>query len=132
MCVHQIYTERFKSVNAIARRSGFAVRRLIKVLTMLLGYEKVNDNFVSQHLVSYVPIPETRKSYVPLRRFCRLTWFFPLSSQEKAELVRSVDFETVTTFESPYVEAIKDLWADAGIQECYDRRREYQLTDSAK
>ncbi|KAG5308257.1 GNAQ protein, partial [Acromyrmex charruanus] len=54
------------------------------------------------------------------------------SNIEKAELVRSVDFETVTTFESPYVGAIKDLWADAGIQECYDRRREYQLTDSAK
>merc|ERR1719259_1628577 len=53
-------------------------------------------------------------------------------SQEKAELVRSVDFETVTTFESPYVEAIKDLWQDSGITECYDRRREYQLTDSAK
>ena len=52
--------------------------------------------------------------------------------QEKAELVRSVDFETVTTFESPYVEAIKDLWNDVGIGECYDRRREYQLTDSAK
>ncbi|XP_066993354.1 guanine nucleotide-binding protein G(q) subunit alpha isoform X4 [Anabrus simplex] len=54
------------------------------------------------------------------------------SNIEKAELIRSVDFETVTTFESPYVEAIKDLWGDAGIQECYDRRREYQLTDSAK
>nr|CAD7456928.1 unnamed protein product [Timema tahoe] len=54
------------------------------------------------------------------------------SNIEKAELIRSVDFETVTTFESPYVEAIKDLWSDAGIQECYDRRREYQLTDSAK
>lgn len=51
---------------------------------------------------------------------------------EKAELIRSVDFETVTSFESPFVEAIKSLWADAGIQECYDRRREYQLTDSAK
>jgi len=53
-------------------------------------------------------------------------------SVDKAELVRSVDFETVTTFESPYVEAIKDLWNDGGIMECYDRRREYQLTDSAK
>ena len=60
-----------------------------------------------------------------------LTAFFFLL-QEKAELVRSVDFETVTTFESPYVEAIKDLWHDVGITECYDRRREYQLTDSAK
>lgn len=58
---------------------------------------------------------------------CLLDWL-----QEKAELIRSVDFETVTTFESPYVEAIKELWADSGIQECYDRRREYQLTDSAK
>ncbi|XP_044743559.1 guanine nucleotide-binding protein G(q) subunit alpha isoform X2 [Chrysoperla carnea] len=54
------------------------------------------------------------------------------SNIEKAELVRSVDFETVTTFEEPFVNAIKDLWNDAGIQECYDRRREYQLTDSAK
>ncbi|XP_031788292.1 G protein alpha q subunit isoform X3 [Nasonia vitripennis] len=54
------------------------------------------------------------------------------SNIEKAELVRAIDFETVTSFEEPYVQAIKDLWADAGIQECYDRRREYQLTDSAK
>ncbi|CAG9822592.1 unnamed protein product, partial [Phaedon cochleariae] len=54
------------------------------------------------------------------------------ANQEKAELIKSIDYETVTTFESPYVEAIKNLWLDAGIQECYDRRREYQLTDSAK
>ncbi|CAG9560039.1 unnamed protein product [Danaus chrysippus] len=54
------------------------------------------------------------------------------SNAEKAELISSIDYESVTTFESPYVEAIKALWADSGIQECYDRRREYQLTDSAK
>ncbi|CAG0894857.1 unnamed protein product [Darwinula stevensoni] len=52
--------------------------------------------------------------------------------QDKAELVKCVDHETVTTFEEPYVSAIKALWLDSGIQECYDRRREYQLTDSAK
>ena len=63
-----------------------------------------------------------------------LTQYTKISNdfQDKAETVRSVDFETVTTFESPYVEAIKDLWNDGGIMECYDRRREYQLTDSAK
>lgn len=55
-----------------------------------------------------------------------------VGKNEKADLVRSVDYETVTTFESPYVEAIRDLWNDDGIRECYDRRREYQLTDSAK
>jgi len=53
-------------------------------------------------------------------------------NEENAKLVKEVDFETVTTFEKEYVEAIKSLWADSGLQECYDRRREYQLTDSAK
>lgn len=52
--------------------------------------------------------------------------------QELGELVMSIDYESVTTFEDPYLSAIKTLWDDAGIQECYDRRREYQLTDSAK
>ncbi|XP_067630613.1 G protein alpha q subunit isoform X3 [Eurosta solidaginis] len=51
---------------------------------------------------------------------------------ELGELVMSIDYETVTSFEDPYLSAIKNLWADTGIQECYDRRREYQLTDSAK
>lgn len=51
---------------------------------------------------------------------------------EHANLVGTVDYETVTTFDGPYVHAIKKLWMDGGIQECYDRRREYQLTDSAK
>ncbi|KAI0211148.1 Guanine nucleotide-binding protein G(q) subunit alpha [Lamellibrachia satsuma] len=54
------------------------------------------------------------------------------SNEENAKLIKDVDYETVTTFEKPYVEAIQSLWADSGIQECYDRRREYQLTDSAK
>ncbi|XP_055374049.1 guanine nucleotide-binding protein G(q) subunit alpha isoform X4 [Condylostylus longicornis] len=49
-----------------------------------------------------------------------------------ADLVKEIDYETVTTLEDPYITAIKALWADSGIQECYDRRREYQLTDSAK
>lgn len=53
-------------------------------------------------------------------------------NQAHADLVRTVDYETVTTFDNQFVEAIKSLWEDPGIQECYDRRREYQLTDSAK
>lgn len=60
---------------------------------------------------------------------CIFVW---IGIQEHAELVMSIDYESVTTFEDPYLNAIKCLWADAGIQECYDRRREYQLTDSAK
>lgn len=51
---------------------------------------------------------------------------------DMADLVRCVDYESVTTFGDNYVLAIKSLWEDPGIQDCYDRRREYQLTDSAK
>jgi len=59
-----------------------------------------------------------------------LSWH--LLSQEHSKLVKQVDYETVSTFEGQYVDAIRSLWQDPGIQECYDRRREYQLTDSAK
>lgn len=58
--------------------------------------------------------------------------FLLLPSQANALLIREVDVEKVTTFEHRYVNAIKTLWNDPGIQECYDRRREYQLSDSAK
>lgn len=40
---------------------------------------------------------------------------------EHAQLVSSVDYEAVTTFDKPFVHAIQRLWADPGIQECYDR-----------
>ena len=30
------------------------------------------------------------------------------------------------------LQAIKKLWTDAGVQECYNRRDEFQLADSAK
>ncbi|XP_056146289.1 guanine nucleotide-binding protein G(q) subunit alpha-like [Lampris incognitus] len=46
--------------------------------------------------------------------------------------VSEVDVEKVTIFIVPYVDAIKSLWNDPAIQECYNRKREYQLSDSAK
>lgn len=49
-----------------------------------------------------------------------------------AKIVNEVDVEKVTTFTKPYADAIKSLWDDPGIQECYDRKREYQLSDSTK
>uniref|UniRef100_A0A8C7PY85 Guanine nucleotide-binding protein subunit alpha n=1 Tax=Oncorhynchus mykiss TaxID=8022 RepID=A0A8C7PY85_ONCMY len=45
-----------------------------------------------------------------------------------ANVVQEVDVEKVYTFENPYINAIKCLWNDPGIQEAYDRRREYQLS----
>ncbi|KAF6729764.1 Guanine nucleotide-binding protein G(q) subunit alpha [Oryzias melastigma] len=53
-------------------------------------------------------------------------------NKANANVVKEVDVEKVTMLENPYVDAIKSLWNDPGIQECYDRRREYQLSDSTK
>ncbi|XP_068429567.1 guanine nucleotide-binding protein G(q) subunit alpha-like isoform X2 [Clinocottus analis] len=53
-------------------------------------------------------------------------------NKENAILVRGVDVERVTTLTNPHVDAIKCLWSDPGIQECYHRKREYQLSDSAR
>lgn len=84
----------------------------------MLTLNKINVNSFSDHV------------YFVFEMFNYIYGFiFP---QEHADLVRSVDFETVTTFEIQFVCAIRSLWNDPGIQECYDRRREYQLTDSAK
>ncbi|CDQ77918.1 guanine nucleotide-binding protein G(q) subunit alpha-like isoform X1 [Oncorhynchus nerka] len=52
-------------------------------------------------------------------------------NQGHANIVIEVDVEKIT-FTNPYIDAIKSLWNDPGIQECYDRKREYQLSDSAK
>uniref|UniRef100_A0A8D2L0H0 Uncharacterized protein n=1 Tax=Varanus komodoensis TaxID=61221 RepID=A0A8D2L0H0_VARKO len=47
-------------------------------------------------------------------------------------MIEEVDVDRLTTLESQHVEVIKRLWEDSGIQACYNRRREYQLTDSTK
>jgi len=51
---------------------------------------------------------------------------------ENANIILSVETTQLTVFHSNYVTAIKELWSDSGIQECYSRRNGYQLTDSAK
>ncbi|KAM6227755.1 guanine nucleotide-binding protein subunit alpha-14 [Spheniscus humboldti] len=53
-------------------------------------------------------------------------------NEESAQIIKEVEVDKVRVLERKQVEAIKKLWEDSGIQECYDRRREYQLSDSAK
>ncbi|XP_075267006.1 guanine nucleotide-binding protein subunit alpha-14 isoform X2 [Opisthocomus hoazin] len=53
-------------------------------------------------------------------------------NEESAQMIKEVEVDKVTVLERKQIEAIKKLWEDPGIQECYDRRREYQLSDSAK
>lgn len=55
-----------------------------------------------------------------------------LCSQSIADSILDVEVDKVEELDLKHVEAIKSLWNDGGVQECYDRRREYQLSDSTK
>ena len=89
------------------------------------GFTKLVYQNIFEAMQSMIDAMETlRISYENAAEGVRL--------EDCADLVRSVDFDTVTSFDAPFVVAMKHLWQDKGIAECYDRRREYQLTDSAK
>jgi guanine nucleotide-binding protein G(o) subunit alpha len=40
--------------------------------------------------------------------------------------------EDTEPFSDDLLRAMKQLWADVGVQECFSRSNEYQLNDSAK
>ncbi|KPP73148.1 guanine nucleotide-binding protein subunit alpha-14-like [Scleropages formosus] len=53
-----------------------------------------------------------------------------LSLQNHSNMVAEVEVDKVSSLEPSYVGAIRSLWKDRGLQDCYERRREYQLSDS--
>uniref|UniRef100_A0A3Q2DYZ6 Guanine nucleotide-binding protein subunit alpha n=1 Tax=Cyprinodon variegatus TaxID=28743 RepID=A0A3Q2DYZ6_CYPVA len=53
-------------------------------------------------------------------------------NKKNADSVLEVEVDKVEELDQNLVVAIRNLWNDGGIQECYDRRREYQLSDSTK
>ena len=46
--------------------------------------------------------------------------------------LNEVNADTVVAIPDEDYRAIKSLWIDGGVQSCYQRRREFQITDSAK
>ena len=52
--------------------------------------------------------------------------------RDEANRLLTVDISSVHDFHSfePYFIPIQNLWRDGGIQRAYQRRREYQLSDS--
>lgn len=56
---------------------------------------------------------------------------FPLC-QSHAEKLSQVVADQVYVLEAWQMDAIRKVWSDHGVQRCYDHRREFQLSDSAK
>ncbi|XP_077455977.1 guanine nucleotide-binding protein subunit alpha-14-like isoform X2 [Stigmatopora argus] len=53
-----------------------------------------------------------------------------MSLQASADMLLGVEVLKVEFLDKEHVVAIQKLWNDAGLQECFNRRREYQLSDS--
>ncbi|XP_012992203.2 guanine nucleotide-binding protein subunit alpha-14 isoform X2 [Esox lucius] len=53
-------------------------------------------------------------------------------NEDYAIMLSEMEVDMVNDLETSHVEAIRSLWRDRGVQECYQRRREYQLSDSTK
>ena len=62
-----------------------------------------------------------------------VNWFcFAFLPQGHAEKLSQVEPDIVDRLEPWHVDSIKRVWSDQGTQRCYERRREFQLSDSAK
>ena len=57
-----------------------------------------------------------------------------LITQSDAKIVLDVisRMEDTEPFTDELLAAMKRLWADSGVQDCFGRSNEYQLNDSAK
>ena len=54
-------------------------------------------------------------------------------NSERAAILRQTKPENVEDLlDQEHQDAFRHIWADPGIQKCYDRRREFQLSDSTK
>jgi len=136
-----------KEIEKQLKRDQYEARKTLKLLLLGTG-ESGKSTFIKQlriihgagysqedkkmHIkLVYQNVFSAMQTLIKAMDLLNIQYLDP-TSKEKAELVRTVDYTTITTFQSPYVQAIKDLWNDSGIKECYARRREYQITDSTQ
>uniref|UniRef100_UPI003B28DD91 Guanine nucleotide-binding protein subunit alpha-11 n=1 Tax=Homo sapiens TaxID=9606 RepID=UPI003B28DD91 len=139
--------ERSKMIDRNLREDGEKARRELKLLLLGTG-ESGKSTFIKQMRIIhgagyseedkrgftklvYQNIFTAMQAMIRAMETLKILYKYE-QNKANALLIREVDVEKVTTFEHQYVSAIKTLWEDPGIQECYDRRREYQLSDSAK
>ncbi|KAM6472893.1 guanine nucleotide-binding protein subunit alpha-14-like isoform 2-T2 [Liasis olivaceus] len=112
------------------RRDKRNSRRELKLLLLGTG-ESGKSTFIKQMKIIHGSgfSEEERKSFTKL---VYQNIYSAMQAMEDSQMIKEVHIDKIETLERKYVEVIKRLWEDPGIQECYHRRREYQLSDSAK
>lgn len=56
--------------------------------------------------------------------------FQPEDARVVSDVIQAM--QDTEPFSEELLEAMKRLWSDAGVQQCFTRSNEYQLNDSAK
>ncbi|XP_062308440.1 guanine nucleotide-binding protein subunit alpha-11-like [Osmerus eperlanus] len=136
-----------KEIQRILRQQKQRERKEIKVLLLGTG-ESGKTTFIRQMRIIHGRgfSEEERRAFAKLifqniftavkaMTGAMTTLKIPYSNKENemyAKWVQDVDTVQVTQLDRGYADAIRHLWADAGLRACYGRRSEYQLLDSTE
>ncbi|XP_020625527.1 guanine nucleotide-binding protein subunit alpha-13-like [Orbicella faveolata] len=105
----------------------------LKQMRIIHGQDFDSDALNEFRPIIYGNILKGMKVLADARRKLRLEWQDP-SNQMYAEKI--LNFQATQHIDTDmfmsYFDCVKRLWRDKGIQDAYDRRREFQLGDSSK
>lgn len=143
---------RSREIDAMLARERRAVRRLVKILLLGAG-ESGKSTFLKQMRIIngqefdqkalldfrdtiYENVLKGMRVLVDARDKLGITWQ-SCENEKQGMLVMSWEGRVGASGVEPiefqlYVMALSALWADAGIQEAYTRRSEFQLSESVK
>ncbi|KAI6225710.1 Guanine nucleotide-binding proteinG(O) subunit alpha [Aphelenchoides besseyi] len=141
--------ERSKMIEKNLKEDGIQAAKDIKLLLLGAGESGKStivkqmkiiheSGFTAEDYKQYKPVvySNTVQSLVAiLRAMGNLSVPFGQTERESdAKLVMDVvaRMEDTEPFSDDLLYAMKRLWADSGVQECFNRSNEYQLNDSAK
>lgn len=140
---------RSKQIEKNLKEDGIQAAKDIKLLLLGAG-ESGKSTIVKQMKIIHDSgfTPEDFRQYKPvvysntiqsmvaiLRAMQSLRILFADSAREHdAQMVSDVvtRMEDTEPFSEEFLSAMKRLWSDAGVQQCFQRSNEYQLNDSAK
>ncbi|CAB1318070.1 unnamed protein product [Coregonus sp. 'balchen'] len=120
---HKIHQE----IERQLRRDKKESYRELKLL--LLGYSDADKQLFTR--LVYQNIVNAVQNMIQAMKTLRID-FKDHQNISHADRLSRVKADLVTILEPWQVDAIRRLWSDQGIQKCYERRREYQLSDSTK
>ncbi|CAF1061828.1 unnamed protein product [Adineta ricciae] len=110
---------------------GSGKSTLTKQMLMFLDKDYLEKNKHSFVKVVYENIFMAVQSMIRAMDTLKISYRNKIN-EKNAALLQSIDYQTMTSLQPKYVEAMKNLWSDYGIKECYQRRNEYEVIDSVK